>query len=118
MWRLDLAVAFAAMVSSTIAANLLLKLGSAPGEVAASGLISLKSALGALLFGCSLLLYMRILRSVPLNVAQSLMAAQFIGVILASAIVLSEPIPWPRWLGIALIATGIALVGSTLGAEN
>ena len=49
----------------------------------------------------------------PLNIAQSFAAIQFIAVILASTLVLSEPIAIPRWIGIALIAIGIVIVGLT-----
>ena len=48
---------------------------------------------------------------------QSLLTAAivFVAVILASALILSESIPPMRWLGIALIAAGVLLVGSTVG---
>jgi drug/metabolite transporter (DMT)-like permease len=64
-------------------------------------------------FAVSVLFYTLLLRTVPLNVAQSFTAAQFIAVVLASTVILSEPISTPRWAGIALIAAGIALVGWT-----
>jgi drug/metabolite transporter (DMT)-like permease len=48
-------------------------------------------------------------------VAQSVTAAQYIAVILASAVVLAEPISGPRWVGIALIACGIAIVAWSQG---
>jgi drug/metabolite transporter (DMT)-like permease len=59
------------------------------------------------------LIYAWILAFLPLNVAQSFTAAQFIAVILASAVFLSEPIPVARWLGIALIFVGILVVSLT-----
>jgi hypothetical protein len=57
------------------------------------------------------LFYARVLRLLPLNVAQSYAAAQFIAVILASKLILGEPIPLARWAGISLIAAGI-IVGA------
>jgi undecaprenyl phosphate-alpha-L-ara4N flippase subunit ArnE len=55
--------------------------------------------------------YILVLQWLPLNVAQSFAAAQFIAVILASTWILSEPIGPGQWLGITLIAVGIAIVG-------
>jgi drug/metabolite transporter (DMT)-like permease len=51
----------------------------------------------------------------PLNVAQSFAALQFVAVILASAWFLGEPISGVRWLGIALIIAGILTVGISGG---
>jgi undecaprenyl phosphate-alpha-L-ara4N flippase subunit ArnE len=47
----------------------------------------------------------------PLNIAQSFAAGQFIAVILAASLVLSEAISTAQWVGIFLIAAGIAIVG-------
>ena len=67
--------------------------------------------IGLCIFAIAALIYAWLLQWVPLNVAQSLAAAQFIAVILASSLVLSEGIPLRRWAGILLIATGILVVG-------
>lgn len=100
-----------AMIAFTVAANLLMKVGA---ERTASplllGVFSWTTIAGLAAFGIAGLVYAWVLKSLPLNVAQSFTAAQFIAVILASRIVLSEPIPAARWLGIALIALGILLV--------
>ena len=74
-------------------------------------LLNWRIAAGFASFAVAALFYTIVLRSVPLNVAQSFTAAQFVAIILASAFVLSEPIGALRWLGIALIACGIAIVG-------
>lgn len=115
-------VALILMISCTITANLLLKIGamSPPGgnfefrNVA----IAWQSLTGILAFGCALLIYAWVLRSVPLNVAQAFAAFQFVGVVLASAILLSEAIPPMRWVGLALISAGILLVGLTIPSGN
>ena len=106
---------FTGMVSLTVAANLMLKLGASaiPGERILFGVLGWKSAAGLALFGCSGLLYAVLLRSVPLNLAQVFAASQFVGVIIAACIVLGEPISPVRWLGIACICFGILLVGAT-----
>src|SRR2546423_728754 len=104
---------FAAMVSLTVAANLMLKLGAATpiAERVLFGFLGWKSAAGLALFGCSGLLYAFLLRAVPLNLAQVFTASQFVGVIIAAAVILGEPISPARWLGIGCICFGIALVG-------
>lgn len=108
----------AGVVGFAVAANIMLKLGAA---AAASdriifGLFGWKSAVGLVLFGCGGLLYAVLLRRLPLNVAQSFTAAQFVGVIAAASLMLSEPISPVRWIGIACICVGILLVGLTAGA--
>jgi drug/metabolite transporter (DMT)-like permease len=106
---------FAAMISFTVAANLMLKVGAAalPAERVFFGILGWKSAAGLALFGCSGVLYALLLRSVPLNLAQVFTAAQFIGVVLAASLVLGEPISAVRWIGIACVSVGILLVSLT-----
>lgn len=104
---------FLAMISFTVAANLLLKTGAVaggPGQQLAH-LLNWRVALGLASFGLAACFYIVILQWLPLNVAQSFAAAQFIAVILASTWLLSEPIGFSQWLGISLIAIGIAVVG-------
>lgn len=106
--------AFVAMITFTVMANLLMKMGADSLNAEASfwiRLLSWRLLLGLTFFGCAALIYIAILSWLPLNVAQSFAAAQFIAVILASWIVLSEPIGPVQWAGIALISAGIAVVG-------
>jgi undecaprenyl phosphate-alpha-L-ara4N flippase subunit ArnE len=74
-------------------------------------LLNWRILLGLCSFGLAACLYTLILQWLPLNVAQSFAAGQFIAVILASAWFLSEPIGASQGLGIALIALGISIVG-------
>ena len=106
---------FAAMIACTVAANLMLKLGASvpAAERALFGVLGWKSAAGLALFGCGGIVYAVLLRRVPLNIAVSFTAAQFVGVILAASLVLREPISPARWLGIACICFGIFVVGLT-----
>jgi undecaprenyl phosphate-alpha-L-ara4N flippase subunit ArnE len=111
---MKVAAAFLAMVSLTVAANLLLKTGAT--STVGSGwsflaILNWRSMLGLASFGCAGVIYAILLRWLPLNVAQSFAAIQFVGVIVASALVLSEPISRPQWIGILMIAAGIATVG-------
>lgn len=102
-----------AMISFTVIANLLLKTGAVaggPGQPL-THLLNWRVILGLASFGMAACFYIVILQWLPLNVAQSFAAAQFIAVIVASAWLLSESIGFGQWLGISLIAAGIAVVG-------
>lgn len=105
------------MMSCTVAANLLMKIGAneaVAGRTIAFG-VHWKTVAGLASFGLAGVVYAWVLRYLPLNIAQSFAVAQFIAVILASAILLDEGIPPVRWVGIGLIATGILIVGLTSG---
>jgi drug/metabolite transporter (DMT)-like permease len=106
------AVAFAIMVGSTVVANVFLKAGAmAPAsQRTIFGLCDWRTLAGLAFFGGSAIIYSWVLRWMPLNVAQSIAASQFVAVIVASALVLAEPIPLPRLIGIVLIAGGIVIV--------
>lgn len=117
---MKIAVALMLMISCTIVANLLLKIGAMvpPGGNVFFRTFAWQTLTGILIFGCSLLIYMWVLRLIPLNIAQAFAAFQFVGVILASAVLLSEAIPPLRWVGLALISLGILLVGLTTYSSN
>jgi drug/metabolite transporter (DMT)-like permease len=106
---------FAVMISLTVAANLMLKLGAAVPrtERILFGVLGWQSAAGLALFGCGGILYALLLRRVPLNIAQMFAATQFVGVVVAAGLVLGEPISPLRWVGIISIGLGIFLVGFT-----
>jgi drug/metabolite transporter (DMT)-like permease len=102
-----------AMMGCCVAANLLMKLGSedSPSPLLL-GLISWRTVFGLAAFGLGGLFYAAALRFLPLNVAQSYAATQFIAVIFASRVMLGEPIALARWVGISLIAVGIMVVAA------
>jgi multidrug transporter EmrE-like cation transporter len=112
---MKVAVALILMIGCTVVANLLLKVGAAvpAAHRVFFGLFAWQTGAGVVVFGGALLFYIWVLRTLPLNIAQSFAAAQFICVILASAVVLSEHIPPVRWFGIALIFLGILVVSLT-----
>ena len=111
-------IGLAGVIGFAIIANLMLKLGAnAPAsDRIVFGMLSWKSVAGLAFFGCGGLLYAVLLRWIPLNVAQSFTAAQFIGVVAAASLMLNEPISPVRWVGIGLIGVGILLVGVTARA--
>ncbi len=108
------------MVTFTVVANLLLKQGAMAPEKDKLffGYYSWKTVIGFGAFAVAGLAYAALMRWVPLNVATSFAALQFVAVILASAVILSEPIPVLRWLGIALITAGVVLVGSSVDKNS
>jgi len=107
-------ISFVLMISLTVTANLLLKSGATMPRIGAGewlGLINWKVAAGLATFALSAVFYLSILTKLPLNVAQSFAAFQFVAVILAAWLILGEPISLVRGAGIMLICAGIFLVG-------
>jgi len=102
-----------AMILCTVAANLLMKVGAqdTPSPLLL-GLLSWRTVCGLAAFGGAGLFYAASLRLLPLNVAQSYAAVQFVAVILASKLVLGEPVSLGRWFGISMIMGGILIVAS------
>jgi len=113
---MNVVLGFLVMIACTVLANLLMKQGAAagPADRVFLGIMGLRTFFGFCVFALAGLLYSWVLRFMPLNVAQSFASLQFVAVILASSIVLAEPISAGRWLGIGFIAVGVALVGFDL----
>ncbi len=105
------------MITCTVVANLLLKVGATMGREAGGALwmqlMNWRVFAGLAAFGTAALAYIVLLRLIPLNVALSYTAAQWVATVAASAFVLSEPIGGLRLVGLALIGTGIVIVAST-----
>jgi undecaprenyl phosphate-alpha-L-ara4N flippase subunit ArnE len=100
-----------AMVLAAAAGNVLLKLAAtAPHHTKLALLLDWRLASGIVLFATALAAYVLLLRRWPLNVAQSLMALQFVAVIAMSYIVLREPLPPLRVLGVMAIVIGVICV--------
>ena len=103
----------AATIAGVVGGNLLFKIGAGRenDDEFFDWVFNWHILSGLALFGVSALLYLLLLRRMPLNVAQSFLVAQFVGVILASYFILHEPIPLLRICGIGLIVVGILVVG-------
>jgi undecaprenyl phosphate-alpha-L-ara4N flippase subunit ArnE len=110
---MKLVLAYVAMIGCTVIANLLFKTGAMNAAKGAGLLAFLNPYLigGVATFGVSAAIYIVVLQWLPLNVAQSYLSAQFVAVVLASALFLSEPISTLQWVGIGFITAGIFLVG-------
>jgi drug/metabolite transporter (DMT)-like permease len=106
----------ASMVALTVGANLMLKLGAMapPAERVLLGALSWQSIVGLSLFGIGGLIYAFVLRALPLHVAQAFAAVQYVAVVLAASLLLSERIAPTSWLGIAFIVVGIVLVSTAM----
>jgi multidrug transporter EmrE-like cation transporter len=105
------------MITCTVVANLLLKMGATMGREEGGALwmqfVNWRVIAGLATFGIAGLAYTGVLRLLPLNVALSFTAVQWVATVAASAFVLSEPIGGLRLVGLGLIAAGIAVVAST-----
>jgi drug/metabolite transporter (DMT)-like permease len=106
----------ASMVALTVGANLMLKLGAMapPAERVLLGALSWQSIVGLSLFGIGGVIYAFVLRALPLHVAQAFAAVQYVAVVLAASLLLSERIAPTSWLGIAFIVVGIVLVSTAM----
>jgi len=101
-----------AVVVGNVAANIFIKLGAdrAVSRPVWLGLLGWPTLVGIGLFGVSVLLYAWVLKHLPLYMAQSMAALQFVGVILAAALLFDEMISIRQWMGFALIVLGLAVV--------
>ena len=97
----------------TVVGNLLLKIGVAEQGVATIwplSLLNLKTFLGAIVFCFAMIFYLMILKTISLNLAQSIFSVQFVLVIIAANVVLGEAITLYRWVGIGCVATGLFII--------
>lgn len=74
--------------------------------------INLYLIFGVALLGAATLLWVWILRSLPLNIAYPFMALAFLFVPVLSHYALGEPLGWKSLAGGLLIVAGVALVSS------
>lgn len=100
--------------SCTVIGNLALKVGADRRGMGSLWPLTLVNgyvvfAAGAFVF--AFLFYAMLLKRLPLNLAQAIMSLQFVVVILAAGLMLNESIGRLRWLGIALMAIGLLIVG-------
>jgi multidrug transporter EmrE-like cation transporter len=66
---------------------------------------------GLFLFGFSALLWLVALSRVELSIAYPFAGLSYVAIVLISRYALHESVPPMRWLGVGLIALGIAIVG-------
>lgn len=91
------------------------RIGSA--QVQAAGDTILRAArepllwVGLGLFGVSALFWLVVLSRVRLSVAYPLVGLSYIAVVFLARFLLHEKVPGLRWLGVVVIALGIAIIG-------
>lgn len=66
---------------------------------------------GLFLFGISSLFWLVVLSRVPLSVAYPFVGFSYVVVVAYSKVVLHEHVPAIRWLGVLVVAAGIAIIG-------
>lgn len=66
---------------------------------------------GLTLFGISALFWLIVLSQVPLSVAYPVVGLSYVVIVAFSKLILHENVPLLRWIGVIVVAIGIALVG-------
>jgi drug/metabolite transporter (DMT)-like permease len=90
------------------------KAGAEPGAragLAGRVLASPAIAAGVCLYGVEFVGWLFVLSRMDLSVAFPIATLSYVGVVLASRLVLGEAVPPRRWMSTLLIAAGAALVG-------
>lgn len=72
----------------------------------------LLASVGALVFG--MLIWLRVLQQMPISVAYPMLSLNFVLVTLASSYWFKEATDHYHWIGIALIISGITLLGGVI----
>ncbi|MGH2695018.1 MAG: EamA family transporter [Actinomycetota bacterium] len=67
--------------------------------------------LGLALFGISALFWLIVLSRVPLSVAYPFAGLSYVVIVILDRLLLDEPVPTLRFVGAAVVAVGIALIG-------
>ena len=67
--------------------------------------------IGLILFGVSALFWLVVLSRVPLSVAYPFVGVSYILIVAFSRLFLHEHVPALRWIGVIVVALGIAIVG-------
>lgn len=104
--------ALSAVIIANVLGNIFMKLGSSVEAKHAPilGLFGWQTLLGIGFFASGVLFYGFALKVLPLYMAQAVVTLQFIGVILAAAVIFGEGISVGQWIGIVLIIIGLSLV--------
>ncbi len=108
-------------VTSGVSGQVFLKLGTEQSEDASPGLVGLITSivttpymlLGLFLYGCGALAWIAVLKRMDLSYAYPFLALNFVLIAIVSRFILGEEVPALRWLGIAVICSGIFLVART-----
>ena len=84
---------------------------SAAGETIKRAVKQPRLWIGLTLFGISALFWLVVLSRVPLSVAYPFVGISYILIVGFSRVFLNEQVPTLRWIGVVVVALGIAIVG-------
>ena len=84
---------------------------SAAGETVKRAIREPRLWIGLILFGVSALFWLVVLSRVPLSVAYPFVGVSYILIVAFSRLFLHEHVPALRWIGVIVVALGIAIVG-------
>jgi drug/metabolite transporter (DMT)-like permease len=115
MLAISVAFAVAAQFTLKAAMNEVGRIGSteiaAVGDTLTRTLKEPRLWLGLTLFGISALFWLVVLSRVDLSVAYPFVGLSYIIVVLFSRLFLHEQVSALRWLGVVVVAVGIAIIG-------
>lgn len=113
--------ALAAFVVLTLLGNFYFKRGAMELSPLSMSVATLQQALqsanvwlGALCYGMAAVCWFVALSLVPLHLAITVSASVYIIVVLMAAFVFHEFVPVARWIGVAIVFTGLFVIGRTL----
>lgn len=69
--------------------------------------------LGLFFYGASLILWLMVLSKEKLSFVYPLVAFSYVVTVLMSKLILKEPVPSLRWVGLAVIIIGILIIAKT-----
>lgn len=84
---------------------------SAAGETIKRAVKEPRLWIGLFLFGVSAIFWLVVLSRVPLSVAYPFVGVSYILIVAFSRLFLHEHVPTLRWVGVVIVALGIAIVG-------
>lgn len=103
--------ALSAVVVASSLGNILLKLGAriTESDQLLFGFVSWQTLFGIASFGCGVIFYAWALKFIDVHVAQSVIAVQYVVIILLAVVFLGERVPPQQWCGMGLITLGLVL---------
>ena len=88
------------------------------GEIAVRALKEPLLWMGLTLFGISALFWLVVLSRVRLSVAYPIVGISYILIVLLARFRLHEHVPTLRWIGVSVIALGIAIIGLSFRSKS
>jgi multidrug transporter EmrE-like cation transporter len=115
MLAISVGFAVAAQFTLKLAMNSVGRIGSteiaAAGETISRALREPRLWLGLTLFGVSAVFWLVVLSRVDLSVAYPFVGLSYIVVVMFSRLFLHEQVSALRWIGVVVVAVGIAIIG-------